>query len=164
MPALLMSTSSAPTSRAACWISATLVTSSVMGVTRVSAFSMVPRVPAYTRFTPRRSASLTSAWPMPRLAPVIKTVLFESFMSFLLFEIRTSVCYYAARKAEDTQPDLSGDFARNDGARGRQNPGAVDVIHDANDSVIRDFETDEGSRRPPAPIPEVDDNRRVAIR
>jgi hypothetical protein len=100
---------------------------------------------------------------MPRLAPVIKTVLFEIFMSFLLFEIRTSVCYYAARKAEDTRPDLSGDFARNDGARGRQNPGAVDVIHDANDSVIRDFETDEGSRRPPDPIPEVDDDRRFAI-
>ena len=33
------------------------------------------RVPAYTRFAPLVNASSTSAWPMPRLAPVTKTVL-----------------------------------------------------------------------------------------
>src|SRR5215469_11456663 len=139
MPALLMSMSRAPTSRAACWICAMLVTSSMMGVTRLSAFSIVPRVPAYTLLAPRCSASLTSAWPMPRLAPVINTVLFSIFMSFLLFEIPTSVCYYAARRTEDTRLDLSGDFARNDRGCGRQNPGAVNVIHDANDEVACDF-------------------------
>src|ERR1035441_237640 len=33
------------------------------------------RVPAYTRLAPRDSASVTSACPMPRLAPVTRTVL-----------------------------------------------------------------------------------------
>ncbi len=33
-----------------------------------------------TFFAPRLSASVTSAWTMPRLAPVIKTVLFATFM------------------------------------------------------------------------------------
>jgi hypothetical protein len=37
---------------------------------------------------------------------------------------RTSVSY-AARGIEDTWLDLSGDFARNEGGRGRQNPRAV---------------------------------------
>src|SRR5260370_13148192 len=111
-------------------------------------------VSVYTLFSPRCRALLTSAWAMPRLASVIKTVLFEIFMSFLLFEIRTSVCYYAARKAEDTRPDLSGDFARNNGARGRQNPGAVVVIHDATDSVISALANQQACRRPPDPIPD----------
>src|SRR5947207_13531474 len=80
MPALLTRTSSEPTCSVARAICIALVTSSVSGVTRGSAISRPPRTPAYTRSAPRRSASLTSARPMPRLAPVIKTVLFAMFI------------------------------------------------------------------------------------
>src|SRR6267378_5986654 len=79
MPALLMRTSSVSTSSTARWICEPLVTSSV---------------PAYTFFAPRRSASSRRARPIPRLAPVIKTDLFEIFMTFSFvdspFEFRTS--------------------------------------------------------------------------
>src|SRR5260370_36393748 len=71
-----------------------LVTSSVRGVTRSSGCCRAPRVPAYTFFAPRRSASSRRARPIPRLAPVIKTDLFEIFMTFSFvdstFEFRTS--------------------------------------------------------------------------
>src|SRR5215471_6863042 len=72
MPALLMRTSRVPTSSTARWICEKLVTSSVRGVTRPSECARGWRVPAYTRFAPLLKASSTSAWPMPRLAPVIK--------------------------------------------------------------------------------------------
>src|SRR6267378_2377196 len=79
MPALLMRTSSVSTSSTARWICEPLVTSSV---------------PAYTFFAPRRSASSRRARPIPRLAPVIKTDLFEIFMTFSFvdspFEFRTA--------------------------------------------------------------------------
>src|SRR6266849_1444801 len=52
-----------------------LVTSRIRGVTRPSGWARGWRVPAYTRLAPRRRASLTSACPMPRLAPVTRTVL-----------------------------------------------------------------------------------------
>src|ERR1700739_2291111 len=81
-----MSKSRVSTSPAACVICEALVTSSVKGVTRLSAFCCARRVPAYTLFAPRLSASLTSARPIPRLAPVIKTVLFVIFMTVLLFQ------------------------------------------------------------------------------
>src|SRR5205807_532418 len=94
MPALLMRTSSVSTSSTARWICEPLVTSSVRGVTRSSACCRAPRVPAYTFFAPRRSASSRRALPIPRLAPVIKTDLFEIFMTFSFvdspFEFRTS--------------------------------------------------------------------------
>src|SRR5258708_6812302 len=70
------------------------VTSSVRGVTRSSGCCRAPRVPAYTFFAPRRSASSRRARPIPRLAPVIKTDLFEIFMTFSFvdspFEFRIS--------------------------------------------------------------------------
>src|SRR5260370_7184043 len=94
MPALLMRTSSVSTSSTARWICEPLVTSSVRGVTRSSGCCRAPRVPAYTFFAPRRSASSRRARPIPRLAPVIKTDLFEIFMTFSFvdspFEFRTS--------------------------------------------------------------------------
>jgi hypothetical protein len=46
------------------WICDALVTSSVSAVTRSSAISIGPRLPANTRFVPLRMASLTSARPM----------------------------------------------------------------------------------------------------
>src|SRR5260221_3185578 len=52
-----------------------------MGVTRPSGWARGWRVPAYTRFAPLESASVTSAWPMPRLAPVTSTVLSAIVMS-----------------------------------------------------------------------------------
>src|SRR5262249_22363764 len=81
-----MRTSRVSTSSAARWICEALVTSSVRGVTRLSGCCSALRVPAYTLFAPRLSASLTSARPMPRLAPVIKTVLFARFISVLLLD------------------------------------------------------------------------------
>src|SRR5262249_11301027 len=51
------------------------VTSRGSGVTRPSGWAKGWRVPAYTRVAPLRSASSTSARPMPRLPPVIRTVL-----------------------------------------------------------------------------------------
>src|ERR1039457_5149820 len=80
VPELLMRTSRLPTWRTACSICSASVTSSISGVTRSSAMSSVPRVPAYTLFAPRWRASWTSARPMPRLAPVIKTVFCAMFM------------------------------------------------------------------------------------
>jgi hypothetical protein len=62
---------------AAARIYAALVTSSASGVTRPSGWVMGCRVPAYTCLAPLLSASSTSACPMPRLAPVIRTVLFS---------------------------------------------------------------------------------------
>src|SRR5207248_1093207 len=85
MPALLMRRSRLSTLLTACWIWEALVTSSVRGVTRLSGCCSALRVPAYTLFAPRRSASATSAWPMPRLAPVINTVLLGMFITFSLF-------------------------------------------------------------------------------
>src|SRR5256884_1638577 len=58
MPALLISTSRVFISSAACRIWEVLVTSSVRGVTRLSGCCRALRVPAYTFFAPRRSASL----------------------------------------------------------------------------------------------------------
>jgi hypothetical protein len=52
-------------------------------VTRSSGKEKGWRVPAYTRFTPLLKASSTNAFPMPRLAPVTKTVLFEIFIVIL---------------------------------------------------------------------------------
>ena len=47
----------------------------VSGVTRGLGSARGRRVPAYTRLAPLRRASSTSACPIPRLAPVIRTVL-----------------------------------------------------------------------------------------
>ena len=59
-----------------CWICEALVTSNVRGVTRLSKWVKGWRVPAYTRFAPLLNASSTSAFPIPRLAPVTRTALF----------------------------------------------------------------------------------------
>ena len=67
-----MSTDS--TTPVAARIAAGSVTSRVSGVTRWSECIQVPRVLAYTRRAPRRSASSTSARPMPLLPPVTRTV------------------------------------------------------------------------------------------
>src|ERR1035438_10506470 len=75
MPALLMRMSRDSTSPAAALICASLVTSRTSGVTRASGCARASRVPAYTRRAPLFRASLTSACPMPRLAPVTRTVL-----------------------------------------------------------------------------------------
>src|ERR1035438_3460356 len=75
MPALLMRMSRESTISAAAWICALLVTSRISGVTRASGCARAWRVPAYTRRAPLFRASLTSACPMPRLAPVTRTVL-----------------------------------------------------------------------------------------
>src|SRR5258708_34661406 len=75
MLALLMRTSRDSTASTARWICAGSVTSRVRGVTRPSGWARDWRVPAYTRLAPRARASLTSACPMPRLAPVTRTAL-----------------------------------------------------------------------------------------
>src|SRR5262245_10728353 len=75
MPALLISMSSDSTWSAAAWICAVLVTSRLRGVTRSSGWASGWRVPAYTRLAPLARASAASACPMPRLAPVTRTVL-----------------------------------------------------------------------------------------
>src|SRR5260370_532145 len=67
--------SSDPIWSAAAWICAALVTSRVTGVIRGSGWASGWRVPAYTRVAPLARASATSACPMPRLAPVTRTVL-----------------------------------------------------------------------------------------
>src|SRR5580700_8529176 len=82
MPALLMRTSRDSTLSTAPLMCAALVTSRVRGVTRPSECAKGWRVPAYTRFAPLLKASSTSARPMPRLAPVIKTVLLSMFITF----------------------------------------------------------------------------------
>src|SRR5712692_6722950 len=109
-PALLMRTSRLSTSSAARWISETLVTSRVRGVTRLSVFCSALRVPAYTLFAPRLSASVTSARPIPRLAPVIKTVLFAMFIpfSFPKFVLLCGITGLGQRKIRGL--DSSGDF------------------------------------------------------
>jgi hypothetical protein len=58
----------------------TILTSRVRGVTRPSGWARGRRVPAYTRVAPLLKASSTSACPMPRLAPVTRTVIFAMFM------------------------------------------------------------------------------------
>src|SRR5262249_4193396 len=63
------------TRSAAAWICGALVTSRAIGATRASGWAEGRRVPAYTRFAPLLRASATSACPMPRLAPVTRTVL-----------------------------------------------------------------------------------------
>src|SRR6266566_6641818 len=78
MPALLIRMSSGPAWLAAAWTCAVLVTSSIRGVTRASGWARGWRVPASTRLAPLARASAASACPMPRLAPVTRTVL--SFM------------------------------------------------------------------------------------
>src|ERR1700733_5634696 len=75
MPALLTRTSRDSTAPAAARMSAALVTSRVSGRTRRSEWVHGSRVPAYTRRAPRRRASSTSARPMPRLLPVMRTAL-----------------------------------------------------------------------------------------
>src|SRR6266496_3902232 len=77
---LLMRTSSLSTCSTARWICAVLVTSRIMGVTRLSECCSGPRVSAYALRAPRLSASSKSSRPMPRLAPVIKIVLFSMFI------------------------------------------------------------------------------------
>src|SRR5260370_37550905 len=63
---------------------AAFVISRVKGVTRLSECSIGTRAPAYTRFAPLLKASSTSAFPRPRLVPVIKIVLPVMFIRFLL--------------------------------------------------------------------------------
>src|SRR5882757_3854227 len=67
----MSSDSTLPTAARVC---AGSVTSRVTGVTRPSTWARGRRVPAYTRFAPLRRASSTSACPIPRLAPVTRTV------------------------------------------------------------------------------------------
>src|SRR5690349_8957412 len=81
MPALLTRMSRDSKLSAAARICAALVTSKVRGVTRASGWARGWRVPAYTRAAPRLRASVTSACPMPRFAPVISIVLPSIFMS-----------------------------------------------------------------------------------
>src|SRR5260370_2447530 len=94
MPALLMRTSSVSSSSSAHWICEPVVTSSVRGVTRSSGCCRAAPVHVYAFVAPRRSASSRRARPIPRLAPVIKTDLFEIFMTFSFvdspFEFRIS--------------------------------------------------------------------------
>ena len=59
--------------------------------------------------------------------------------------------------------DSSRDFARDDGGGGRQNPGAVDVIRDSNDTMVGDFNMNKRRRRLLASIPKVDDDGGFAI-
>src|SRR5579863_51642 len=97
MPALLIRMSRVSTSSTARSICARFVTSRVRGVTRGSEFCCAPlRFPAYILFAPRRRASSTSARPMPRLAPVIKTVLFAMFITILLSKVVSSVYFLLA--------------------------------------------------------------------
>ena len=81
MPALLIRMSSDPMRCAAAWTCAASVMSIVTGVTRGSGWVSGSRVPAYTRAAPRARASVTSACPMPRLAPVTRMVVSAMFMS-----------------------------------------------------------------------------------
>src|SRR5262252_3883203 len=72
------------------------------GVTRPSECAKGRRVAAYTRFAPLLNASSTSARPMPRFAPVIKTVLFSMFIPSSLLLVVLSTSYYALPAGEDT--------------------------------------------------------------
>src|SRR5215510_12214663 len=76
------------------WICAAFVTSRVRGVTRPSGWARGRRVPAYTRLAPLLRASSTSACPMPRLAPVTRTVVFAMFVG-------ESSCTRATRRDVD---------------------------------------------------------------
>src|SRR4029453_17025103 len=105
MPALLTRTSRVSTASTARWICDALVTSSVRAVTRSSAISIGPRVPANTFFAPLRIASLTSARPMPRFAPVIRTVLFAMSIPVLLRRVMgesSFIPFYGCPPAKDT--------------------------------------------------------------
>src|SRR3984957_2910855 len=131
MPALLTRTSRASTASAAARMSAALVTSRVSGRTRGSECAHGSRVPAYTRRAPRRRASSTSARPMPRVLPVMRTALLAidvmtiSFIVFLLSvfvlllsvsgqrgearrgeQIGVPVVARVGREVEDGLPDL----------------------------------------------------------
>src|SRR5713226_3507242 len=136
MPALLMRTSSVSTSSTARWICEALVTSSVRGVTRLSECCSALRVPAYTLFAPRLSASVTSARPIPRLAPVIKTVLFAMFIpfSFPKFVLLCGITGLGQRKIRGL--DSSGDFV---GSVERYIcPQSVDQFGDFYERVVED--------------------------
>ena len=65
-------------------MSAAFVTSRLRGVTRAFRGVKGRRVAAYTRAAPLLTASSTSARPMPRLAPVTRTVLPAIFICRLL--------------------------------------------------------------------------------
>ena len=72
----------------------------------------MPRVPAYTFFAPRRSASSRSARPMPRFAPVIKTVLFVMFMTVLLLNRSWAVLNQCNFKDEKTKAEIQRSLMR----------------------------------------------------
>src|SRR5262245_60278259 len=104
-PALLTRTSRASTASTARWICDALVTSSVRTVTRSSAMSNGPRLPANTLLAPLRIASLTSARPMPRFAPVIRTVLFAMSIPLWLRRVMGEISFtpfYGSPSAKDT--------------------------------------------------------------
>src|SRR5258708_35060649 len=98
MPALLMRTSSVSSSWTGRWICEPLVTSSVRGVPRSSGCCRAPRVPAYTFFAPRRSASSHRHRTIVRFAPVLKTYFFVTFIIFVHlyapFDLRLSEVQY----------------------------------------------------------------------
>ena len=81
------------------WICDALVTSSLSAVTRSSAISIGPRLPANTLFAPRRMASLTSARPMPRFAPVIRTVLFAMSIPLWLRRVMDEISFHPFLRA-----------------------------------------------------------------
>src|SRR5215510_7831380 len=100
-----MRTSRVSTASTARWICDVLVTSSVRAVTRLSAILIGPRLPANTLFAPLRMASLTRARPMPRFAPVIRTVLFAMSIPLWLGRVMGEISftpYYGPPPAEDT--------------------------------------------------------------
>src|SRR5262249_800983 len=78
--------------------------------------------------------------------------------SDLLCEICISVCYYGSRTTEDTRKDSLGDFTGYDGGRSPEDPRAVQIVRNTNDSIVFDFDIDRRCRRPPVSIPNVDDN------
>src|SRR5215475_1877761 len=134
-----MRTSRLSTSAAACSIWEALVTSSVSGVTRLSECCIGPRVPAYTFLAPRLSASSTSARPMPRFAPVIRTVLFSIS---ILASYPTFNPYYGCRAGGDTWEigRESGGLVGDEGSGCGQHPGTVPVVRDIGDSAVHDVE------------------------
>src|SRR5262249_794638 len=74
---------------------------SLIGVTRVSAGGIGLRIPAKTPDAPRRSASATSASPMPRFAPVISTVLPSSVVPSFIFQASSVVSFLDTREPWD---------------------------------------------------------------
>src|SRR5262245_551627 len=100
-----MRTSRVSTASTARWICEALVTSSVRAVTRLSAIPIGPRLPANTLFAPLRMASPTRARPIPRFAPVIRTVLFAMSIPLWLGRVMGEISftpYYGPPPAEDT--------------------------------------------------------------